>query len=170
MPLNLEKDPEGGLDEGFSDEFERRHIRGHITGLICPEASEELNAIAGMMALEGPEEDWLANYAAKEPLEQELKDAMTYFETLAAVGRTDKERRRVRRNAHSHALIEGILRRKTDDGLRVALASKGRFAILKILHDDMGHFGVASVFVALRKKAWRPHMNATSQNYVLALP
>lgn len=68
--------------------------------------------------------------------------------------------------AKKFKMVNGLLCRVTDDGLRPVLPKSARWHIMKIYHDNSGHLGLEKCVEAIQAKYWFPKMKKSIDKYV----
>lgn len=67
---------------------------------------------------------------------------------------------------NNYSLKGGIVYKITDNGMRWVVPKLARFQILRICHDDVGHFGFSKTYELLASKYWFVHMRRFVSKYI----
>lgn len=67
---------------------------------------------------------------------------------------------------NDYALKGGKVYRVTTSGLRWVAPETAKYQILRMVHDDLGHFGVDKTLEIVSRKYWFPHMKRFVTKYV----
>lgn len=101
-----------------------------------------------------------------EDLEPHLRDTYLYLEGEEMEDQDADQRRRVRKNAKRFLSWNGNLFRRTKGGIRFIPPRSARVQILRMLHDNIGHWDVTTTKQFVLDRYWWPAVYRDIYDYV----
>ena len=102
----------------------------------------------------------------KENIEEEMYAIFQFLNTVEMSNIDKTYRTWVRRNSKRFVVWNGILFRKTINGLRIVLDYEERKKALQNFHDNMGHWNLESTKQLILERYWWPKYHSNIYKYL----